>query len=204
MVNADTFNLSVAGDFDYAADFEDNGTVTTNALNLTVGGNFTYDDVNNDFTWVENDSLTVLGNASVTTDSFNNSGNISANSFDITATDLTNSGTISANTTFNTTVASTLSGSFNNTGGVVNADTFNLSVAGDFDYAADFEDNGTVTTNVFNLTVGGNFTNDDASSDFTWRANDILTVLGNANITANNYNQYGAIDISAVFKLVMQ
>ena len=37
-------------------------------------------------------------------DSFNNSGNITAITLNITATDFTNSGTISANTTLNTTV----------------------------------------------------------------------------------------------------
>ena len=71
------------------------------------------------------------------------------NSFDITATDFTNSGTISANTTLNTTVSSTESGSFNNTGGVVSADTVSLSVAGDFDYVADYLNNGTITTNSY-------------------------------------------------------
>ena len=90
---------------------------------------------------MRNDSLTVLGSAFVTADSFNNSGIITVtnNGFDITATDFTNSGTISANTTLNTTVSSTVSGSFNNTGGVVSADTVSLSVAGDFDYVADFK-----------------------------------------------------------------
>ena len=67
-------------------------------------------------------------------------------SFDITATDFTNSGTISANTTLNTTVSSTESGSFTNTGGL-EANSFNLSVAGDFDYVAEYLGNGTITTN---------------------------------------------------------
>ena len=115
----------------------------------------------NDFTWGANDTLTVLGSADITADSFNNSGNINADSFNVTATDFTNSGTISANTTLNTTVSSTVSGSFNNTGGVLNATAFALSVAGDFDYVADF--NGTITTNTINLNVGGDFSNNDCS-----------------------------------------
>ena len=41
-----------------------------------------------------------------------------------------------------------------------------------------------------NLTVGGNFTNDDV-----WNANDTLTVLGNADITANSFNNSGNITI---------
>ena len=134
MLNSDTFALSVAGDFDYVADF--NGTITTNTLNLNVGGDFSNNDLANDFTWGANDSLTVLGTASVVADSFSNSGTIavSNSSFDITATDFTNSGTISANTTLNTTLTSTANNSFTNTGGVLNATAFALSVAGDFDY----------------------------------------------------------------------
>ena len=63
----------------------------------------------------------------------------------------------------NTTVSSTVSGSFNNTGGVVSADTVSLSVAGDFDYVADYLNNGTITTNTINLNVGGDFSNNDSS-----------------------------------------
>ena len=148
------------------------------------------------FTWGANDTLTVLGSASVTTDSFNNSGTIavSNSSFDITAASLNNSGTISANTTLNTTVSSTANNSFNNTGGVLSADTVSLSVAGDFDYVADF--NGTITTNAFNLNVGGDFSNNDASSDFTWGANDTLTVLGTASVVADSFSNSGTIAVS--------
>ena len=135
-LEANSFNLSVAGDFDYVAEYLGNGTITTNTLNLNVGGDFSNNDLANDLDWGANDILTVLGTASVTTDSFNNSGNINADSFNVTATDFTNSGTISANTTLNTTVSSTVSGSFDNTGGVLNSNTFDLSVAGDFDSVA--------------------------------------------------------------------
>ena len=146
-LEANTFNLSVAGDFDYT----NRGTITTNTLNLNVGGDFSNNDSANDFTWGVNDTLTVLGNANIVAASFNNSGtiNITNSSFDITATDFTNSGTISANTTLNTTVSSIANNSFTNTGGVLNCDIFALSVAGDFDYVADF--NGTITTNTINL-----------------------------------------------------
>ena len=148
----------------------------------------------NDFTWGANDTLTVLGSADITTDSFNNSGNINADSFNVTATDFTNSGTISANTTLNTTVSSTVSGSFNNTGGVLNATAFALSVAGDFDYVADYLNNGTITTNAFNLNVGGDFSNNDAANDLDWGANDALTVLGSADITTDSFNNSGNIN----------
>ena len=194
IINVDTFALSVAGDFDYVAEYLGNGTITTNALNLNIGGDFSNNDSANDFTWGANDTLTVLGSASVTAASFENSGNITVtnNGFDITATDFTNSGTISANTTLNTTVSSTESGSFNNTGGL-EANSFNLSVAGDFDYA----NNGTITTTTaYNLNVGGDFSNNDSANDFTWDENDTLTVLGSADITADNYTQSGVIDVA--------
>ena len=114
---------------------------------------------------------------------------------------MNNSGTISANTTLNTTVSSTVSGSFNNTGGVVSADTVSLSVAGDFDYVAEYLGNGTIANNALNLNVGGDFSNNDASSDFVWGANDTLTVLGSADITADSYTQNGAIDVTGVLTI---
>ena len=72
----------------------------------------------------------------------------------------------------NTTVSSTESGSFNNTGGVVSADTVSLSVAGDFDYVADFD--GTIDFNSINLNVGGDFSNNDSANDFVWNAKMIV------------------------------
>ena len=129
VVSADTFSLSVAGNFDY-------GTITTNALNLQVGGDFSYDDSANDFTWRANDSLVILGNFNIVAAGFENSGNIT----------VTNSGNLTADT-------------FSNSGGVLSADTLALSVAGDFDYSSDYLNNGTITANSLNLTVGGNFGN---------------------------------------------
>ena len=85
--------------------------------------------------------------------------------------------------------------------GNITADTLNLSVAGDFDYSSDFLNNGTISNDALNLTVGGNFINDDENNDFTWGANDILTVSGNADITTRNYNQYGAIDVAGVLTI---
>ena len=192
VVNTGTFNLSVAGNFDYA----DKGTITTtNALNLNVDGNFSNNDANNDFTWNANDTLIVLGTANIVAADFNNSGTITVtnSSFDITATDFTNNGTISANTTLNTTVSST-AGGFNNTGGVLNADTFALSVvAGDFDYIAEYLGNGTITTNTLNLNVGGDFSYNDSASNLDWGDSDILTVSGTANIVAAGFNNSGTI-----------
>ena len=204
--------INVESDFDYVADF--NGTINFNSINLNVGGNFSNDSANN-FIWDAQNTLTVLGTADIDAANFENSGTInvtnsslnltatdltntgtiSANSFDITATDFTNSGTISANTTLNTTVASTVSGSFNNTGGVVSADTFNLTVASAFDYIADYLNNGTITTNTFNLTLGGSFSNRDASDDFVVATNDSLSILGDFTIATNNYIQFGTLEV---------
>ena len=96
----------------------------------------------------------------------------------------------------NITATSTADNSFENTGGVA-ADIFNLSVTGDFDYA----NNGTLTTSAFNLIVGGNFIYDDSASDFTWDAQNSLIVLGNADITTDNYTQNGAIDVTGALTI---
>ena len=49
--------------------------------------------------------------------------------------------------------------------------------------------------------MGGDFSYDDSASDFTWGANDILTVSGSADITTNNYTQYGAINVAGVLTI---
>ena len=96
----------------------------------------------------------------------------------------------------NTTVSSTVSGSFDNTGGVLNSDTFALSVADDFDYIVDYLNNGTITTNTLNLNVGGDFSNNDASNDFVWNAQNSLTVLGIASVTAASFENSGIITVT--------
>ena len=166
VVSADTFSLSVAGNFDY-------GTITTNALNLQVGGDFSYDDSANDFTWRANDSLVILGNFNIVAAGFENSGNIT----------VTNSGNFTVDT-------------FSNSGGVLSADTLALSVAGDFDYSSDYLNNGTITANSLNLTVGGNFSYDDSANDFVLGASDTLTVSGSANIVAANFANSGTITVT--------
>ena len=83
--------------------------------------------------------------------------------------------------------------SFTNTGSA-SADTFTLSVAGDFDYVADYL-NGTITTNTFNLNVGGDFSNNDSANDFTWGANDSLTVSGSASIDAADFKNNGVFNV---------
>ena len=81
-ITADTLNLSVAGDFDYSSDFQNNGNIdATNQNFIARDGNFS-----------NNTSITLAGNLWNNSKYFINSGNITA-------------------------------------------DTFSLSVAGDFDYS---------------------------------------------------------------------
>ena len=106
VLDADTFALSVAGDFDYVADFLGNGTITTNADNLHIGADFSYDDSANDFVLGINDTLTVLGSANIVAADFANSGTIAVTgSLGITAAGFDNSSIIRASSNFNATVA---------------------------------------------------------------------------------------------------
>ena len=84
-ISANSFALSVAGDFDYVADYLNNGTITTNALNLQVGGDFSYNDTNSNFAWHANNSLVVL--ASFNVDFFNKGRIDVANDFNVIAGD---------------------------------------------------------------------------------------------------------------------
>ena len=86
-------------------------------------------------------------------------------------------------------------GSFTNTS-VLQANTFNLFVD-DFDNTQ----KGIINTTIFNLEVGGDFSNNNANRDFFWAERDTLTVLGNANITANNFVNHGNIDVTNSFEI---
>ena len=202
-VVADTFALSGAGDFDYA----NRGTITANVFNLTVDGNFSNNDANSNFTWGNNYSLNVSGNANITTNNYTQSGaidvvgDLTVNANNYTYNRPNDDFTWGANDSLTVLGDATITtNNFANAGNIT-ADTLNLSVAGDFDYSSDFLNNGTISNDALNLTVGGNFINDDENNDFTWGANDILTVSGNADITTRNYNQYGAIDVAGVLTI---
>ena len=145
-ITADTFSLSVAGDFDYSSDFQNNGSINVINQNFTIR--------NGDFT--NNTSIELVGNLGITADNFIN------------------------------------------TNGNITTDTFNLYVVGDFDYVDDF---GTITTTVLNFNVGGDFSNNDAANDFTWGANDTLTVLGSAFATVDSFTNSGYIDIANSFNV---
>ena len=140
------------------------GTISSASLNFILTNDFTH--------------------SSTSFSGFNNFSNLA----------ITTEGTFTNTATINPTGNSAITAnSFINTGGVVNTGTFNLSVAGNFDYA----DKGTITTtNALNLNVGGNFSNNDANNDFVWNANDTLTVLGTANIVAADFNNSGTITVT--------
>ena len=97
----------------------------------------------------------------------------------------TNNATI--NPTGNLTITAN---SFANSGGVLISDTLTVSLAGDFNYE------GTITANTTNLNVEGDFSYNDSASNFTWGANDILTVSGSVNITAASFNNSGTISVA--------
>ena len=162
-INADTLNLSLVGDFDYAADYLGNGNINATTLNFQVGGDFSYNDPNHNFVWDTNNSLVVLGSASFNVDDFSNRGEI----------DVANDLTISTNSFVNT---------YTDGDGNINADTLTLSLIGDFDYAADYLGNGNIKTTTLNLQVGGDFSYNDTNSNFVWHTNNSLVVLGSASL----------------------
>ena len=115
-ISADTFALSVAGDFDYTNNYLTNGNINATALNFQVGGDFSYDDANNNFVWDAQNSLVVLGSASITANNFINSGEITAN-------------TLSLSVAGDFDYATEYLGNGN-----INATNLNLQVGGNFSY----------------------------------------------------------------------
>ena len=227
VVNVDTFNLSINNDFDYIADYLNNGIITTNTLNLQVGGNFSNNDASNNFTWGASNSLTVLGTADITVNSFINEGNITAGTF-----------------------ALSVAGDFDYIADFINIDatSIDLSIGGDFNYnnsginfvwnAGDklvvsgraffdlnnFTNNGNITAESFVATTGGGFENNatinadnfDVTSGGDFRLNsnsvinadniDIMTTastfqpiaLSEATINTDNINITAVINVVAV------
>ena len=55
--------------------------------------------------------------------------------------------------------------------------------------------NGNIEATTLNLQVGGDFSYDDASNDFVWNAQNSLVVFGSAFITADDFSNYGAINV---------
>ena len=198
-ITTDTLNLSVAGDFDYASDYLDNGNITATNQNFTAR--------NGDF--INDTSIDLVGNLGITADNFSNiGGDIIADTFSLSvADDFDYDGTINA-TSYNFRVGGNFSyddpsndfvwgssdslvvegisfitvNSFLNNGEIT-ADTLNLSVAGDFDYASDYLNNGNIAATHQNFTArDGDFTN-----------NTSIDLVGNLGITANGFINTGGM-----------
>ena len=177
--------VNLAGSFTVKANsISINNTITAATVTFEVP-NFVNDINSNNSFPVSADSLNFIftEDFTYTSDSFtgfNNFRNLA----------ITTEGTFTNNDTIDLDGNLTITAnSFDNSGGVVSADTFSLSVAGAFDY-------GTVTTNAFNLQVGGDFSYNDSANDFVWGANDTLTVSGSANIVAADFTNRGTITVT--------
>ena len=177
-ISADTFAISVAGDFDYSNDFLNNGTNTADNLNFTArNGAFTNDT-----------TLDLAGNLGITANDFINIGAISitADSLTISLTNnFTNSGTIDVADSFEITAGYTAI----NRGSIV---TTNLDLT-----ANDFINIGasSVTANSFTISLTNNFTNSgtiNVADSFRITAgytaiNQSSIVSGSLDITANDF-----------------
>ena len=92
---------------------------------------------------------------------------------------------------------------FINSGGSVNADTFSLSVAGDFHYADNDLNNRNIDATTPDFRIGGDFSYDDAYNNFVWNASDSLVVLGSVFINADDFFNRGSIDCCIPIKKVL-
>ena len=179
---ANSFNVSAGKRF-----YNERGAIiNANDFNVTAVDRF--------YNW--------YGNATINADNFNVSAGkrfyswtstINANSFNLTVEEFYNekNATLNATNNFNVTADNFFNTNTSLEDGNINADTFSLSVAGDFDYTK----KGTITTNTFNLNVGGDFSNNDSANDFTWGANDALTVSGSASIDAADFKNNGVFNV---------
>ena len=194
------FNLLATGDGSGFSN-ENSAEINANNFNAILTENFTNDEskiiATTSFNVVTNMNFENLGNT------FSREALIETNNANVTADTITNGGIIQASSILTITATSIADNSFTNTGRLATADIFNLSIVAtsDFDYVVDYLNNGIIVNNALNLQVGGNFINNDSANDFTWRELDNLVVSGNADITANNYTQYGAIDVTGVWTI---
>ena len=178
-INADTVTIEVPN-FD---DISLRGIVSSDSLNIILTDDFTH--TSDSFTGFNNFSDLAI----TTNGTFTNNATINPDAnLTIAANTFTNNATI--NPTGNLTITAN---SFANSGGVLISDTLTVSLAGDFNYE------GTITANTTNLNVEGDFSYNDSASNFTWGANDILTVSGSVNITAASFNNSGTIDVDNSF-----
>ena len=212
-INVDTLNLSVTGDFDYFANYVDNGNINANNQYFNV----------NEGTFTNTIEINLLaGNFGISADSFINTNTITVNTFILSTTgnfdyavDFGNAGNINANNLnfilndgdFTNNTVIDLSGNlgisadnFINTGGIINVNTLSLSVATeDFDFSADYLNNGTINATNLNLQVAGNFSYNDVSNNFILNEQDSLVVFGDASVTVNDFTNNGTINIAGSF-----
>ena len=87
---------------------------------------------------------------------------------------------------------SIITGNFINAAGVdgtITANTFALSAAGNFSKYGNIDVNAGL-----DFQIGGNFNYNDSAGDLVWKANDIITVLGDFDITAKSFVNSGTIN----------
>ena len=172
-IRADNFNVTAVGNFSnqYYA------TINANDFNVVAGGDFTnlFSNISaNNFNVVAggdfSNSDTDYGSIRLSTISANNFNVVAGGSFynHILAIIKANDFSVTVDNFFNT----------HNLGdGDITADTFNLSVAGDFDYASDYLNNGNIdATHQSFIARNGDFTN-----------NTSIDLVGNLGITADNF-----------------
>ena len=182
-ITADTFSLSVAGDFDYTSDFLDNGNIYANNQYFTIR--------NGDFT--NNTSIALAGNLGITANNFiNTGGSITADAFALSvAGDLDYAGNIEA-TSLNFQVGGDFSYSDANNNFVWNANN-SLVVLGSASVTAnDFSNKGRIdVANNFDVSAGDDFFNRgiiDVANNFDVLAGDDFYNWYGAIINANNFN----------------
>ena len=181
--------------------------LVTGTYNIATG---TYSISDNDFT-IDNGGLLArnVGVLNIQTNNFTNNDvdlGVSADTFNLSVAGDFDNEEIETNT-FNLSLA----GDFNQRQHVaIEANTFNLSIAGDFDKIVNYinsqfitNSNGRIEVNAFNLNVDGDFTFSNSTNNLDWRANDTLTVSGNANIVAPNFTNSGTITVNNSFNAIV-
>ena len=200
-INSDSFNVTVltgyhsdfssygtinANDFNVTTEryFYNDGTISADNFNVTAGANF-----NNHNATINADNFNVTARHS-----FSNryEATISANNFNVTVEEEftnSNNATIDAGS-FNVTVTNTntYGGFYNQDGVIINADNFNVTAADNF-YNTD---DATISADNFNVTAKGDFYY-YGDGDFELATNDSLTVLGDAFIDVNNFNNHSNV-----------
>ena len=199
-INSDSFNVTVLTG--YHSDFYNYATINANDFNVTTERYFDNDDT------ISADNFNVTAryfdnsNATINADNFNvtarysfensRSATINADNFNVTAEEFfinSNNATIDAGS-FNVTVTNTdtYGGFYNQDGVIINADNFNVTAADNF-YNTD---GATISADNFNVTAKGDFYY-YGDGDFELATNDSLTVLGDAFIDVNNFNNHSNV-----------